>query len=498
MIASIDQLLETLANPEGRFKTLEGIHLESENGEPHYSLHCGGAVAVFRVWWNSRPYELRFPLKDYERRNVQARQRAAYLQQVRAPYLAEYLFRGGEMLLFDASERFHYVDMVLAERPQGVLLGDFLAGVCDRGERASLVALRKEFCRMAAWLLRTPLVHGALKPANIIVMPGGAIRLVNYEAMCVPQMDDYAEHAADDRVALANLALGLTVLSASPEAYRALNGNSVFRTPVLRSSLLHLFDDLARQPGCGPMRQLTQMLQQSRYTPPQGADLSAILEALADDPTEIVLPPRLMERIRVSSEPVGSVGTLSAETEIPAVPGPTDLSAYDWAGPMAEALICVQQGTKWGYLHSSGEIAIPLQYDWADDFLEGRAVVCVGGQFGLIDKEGREVLPPIYESIDWDCRHGVARVSYDGKIGLYDRNGDERVTPVYDWMGDVRESELLLVRKDGLCGYIRHSGEVAIPLQYEDAFDFGNDSLAQVTLQGRPLRIDMQGREVCT
>ena len=47
-MASIDQLLETLANPEGRFKTLEGIHLESENGEPHYSLHCGGAVAVFR------------------------------------------------------------------------------------------------------------------------------------------------------------------------------------------------------------------------------------------------------------------------------------------------------------------------------------------------------------------------------------------------------------------------------------------------------------------
>ena len=46
MIASIDQLLEILANPEGRFKTLEGIHLESENGEPHYSLHCGGGSGV--------------------------------------------------------------------------------------------------------------------------------------------------------------------------------------------------------------------------------------------------------------------------------------------------------------------------------------------------------------------------------------------------------------------------------------------------------------------
>lgn len=89
-----------------------------------------------------------------------------------------------------------------------------------------------------------------------------------------------------------------------------------------------------------------------------------------------------MERIRVSSEPVGSVGTLSAETEIPAVPGPTDLSAYDWAGPMAEALICVQQGTKWGYLHSSGEIAIPLQYDWADDFLEGARWFVSAGSSG--------------------------------------------------------------------------------------------------------------------
>lgn len=91
-----------------------------------------------------------------------------------------------------------------------------------------------------------------------------------------------------------------------------------------------------------------------------------------------------------------------------------------------------------------------------------------------------------------------SRVSLTTVRSVVRRNGDERVAPVYDWMGDVRESELLLVRKDGLCGYIRHSGEVAIPLQYEDAFDFGNDSLAQVTLQGRPLRIDMQGREVCT
>lgn len=42
MMLSIDQLLETLSNPEGRFKTLSGIHLENENGGPVISCAAVG------------------------------------------------------------------------------------------------------------------------------------------------------------------------------------------------------------------------------------------------------------------------------------------------------------------------------------------------------------------------------------------------------------------------------------------------------------------------
>lgn len=55
---SIDQLLETLGNPEGLFKSLTGLHLENQNGEPNYVLRSGGSVATFRVWLEERSCEL--------------------------------------------------------------------------------------------------------------------------------------------------------------------------------------------------------------------------------------------------------------------------------------------------------------------------------------------------------------------------------------------------------------------------------------------------------
>ena len=67
--------------------------------------------------------------------------------------------------------------------------------------------------------------------------------------MCVPQMDDYAEHAADDRVALANLALGLTVLECIAGGLSRTQRQFGFPYSGAPFLPLHPFDDLARQPG---------------------------------------------------------------------------------------------------------------------------------------------------------------------------------------------------------------------------------------------------------
>ena len=118
MMLSIDQLLETLSNPEGRFKTWSGIHLENENGEPGYLLRSGGAVAIFRVWLEERSCELSCALKNREQRSVSACLRVNFLQRITAPYLVDYEFHGQEMLLFDTMGNSFDIDVVLTERPQ--------------------------------------------------------------------------------------------------------------------------------------------------------------------------------------------------------------------------------------------------------------------------------------------------------------------------------------------------------------------------------------------
>lgn len=77
-----------------------------------------------------------------------------------------------------------------------------LSELCDRGEKGLLFALRNSFCEMASWLLQSPIVHGALKPINVVVTPDGMCRLVRYEAMQVPGMEDLSEHWGDDTVAV--------------------------------------------------------------------------------------------------------------------------------------------------------------------------------------------------------------------------------------------------------------------------------------------------------
>ena len=164
---------------------------------------------------------------------------------------------------------------------------------------------------------------------------------------------------------------------------------------------------------------------------------------------------------------------------------------------MCESMICVQKNELWGYVNSEGEEVIPLKYKWAGDFDEGRAAVIEtdAETYALIDKTGREILPPIYELVEWDGAHGVAKVSYEGLFGLYDRNGKEIVPLIYDWMGETA-NELILVRStDGRCGYIRHNGEVAIPIEWDDAYDF-EDGHALVFKNGDSFEIDVRGHRV--
>lgn len=485
MVCTVNNIIETLYNPEGRFRTLRGLTLDdAQIYDPVFSY--GGAIVSFKVWWQHKPYLLKCFLNRDGISDVALRQVASHVMSLDAPYLVDYQYWGDEMLIFDDLEQARYIDVVLMERPEGQLLNHYLADAADRQDIRGIERAMRTFCKMGAWLLGAKLVHGFLKPSNILVTPTGELKLLNYERMQVPMMETFRDKVNEDNIAVANLALGLKVLSSSPAAFRALNGNSVFHTPILRSTLLPIFASLADESGCRPMGRIVDLLLSSNYRLQQRKTLISALEALAADATEI------------TSEQVSDAFSALYDPREPQVQAhvQTDLNRYDEVSPVSEAMRAVGQNGLWGYVDSQGKEVIPLRYEWADDFREGRAAVQLDGNFALLDKEGNEILPAVFESMDWFPEYGIVEVSYDGKVGLYDRDGREILPMSYEWLGPM--GPLVLVRQDGLCGYIRPNGELAIPLRYTDAYDFDAEGKALVMENDRQYYINMAGEEMAT
>ena len=494
MALAIHNLLETVCNPAGRFKMLDGIEVErDEFDDPVFSVT--GKTTCFPVRWGDRSYVLKCFVRSQQDSKMVFRQIAEYLERMSSPFLVDYVYLSEEMLVFNDNGDSYYTDVILMEYPEGTkTLDEFMAEACERGDKPMLARLLREFCRMAVWIINDGIVHGAIRASNILVARDGSVRLINYESMQVPPMGSTRPAVIDnDNIVVANLALGLKAVLSDPSLFHVLKGDSIFRLPIVRSSLLSMFAEAAEKAGCAPMKSLVEMLSTCNHTLHSRRELSEVLEALSVDSTtvDIDLARLTQDQKEKTSSPTESMPQDKMLSR-------HDLSkTYSWVGTMCESMICVQKNDLWGYVNSEGEEVIPLQYKWAGDFDEGRAAVIEtdAETYALIDKTGREILPPIYELVEWDGAHGVAKVSYEGLFGLYDRNGKEIVPLIYDWMGETG-NELILVRSmDGRCGYIRHNGEVAIPIELDDAYDF-EDGHALVYKDGDSFEIDVSGQRV--
>ncbi|MGE5559874.1 MAG: WG repeat-containing protein [Chloroflexota bacterium] len=76
-----------------------------------------------------------------------------------------------------------------------------------------------------------------------------------------------------------------------------------------------------------------------------------------------------------------------------------------WAGKQGDGLIAFRDGAsgKYGYLTTSGEVAIPAQYDHVEPFNDGRAIAALrtdsGLRYGLIDRQGKNITAFDYASL---------------------------------------------------------------------------------------------------
>jgi hypothetical protein len=206
---------------------------------------------------------------------------------------------------------------------------------------------------------------------------------------------------------------------------------------------------------------------------------------------------------------------------------------YEDARDFKEGLAAVKSRDLWGYIDTTGKVAIPFSYkvpeagsfsngfafaggafidtgggaafegktfERAGAFSEGLAAVQTGGQWGFIDSGGRFAVPPAYEDAG-RFSGGLAPVKRNGLWGYIDARGRLLISPRYLRAGPFGSGgegqNRAAVDLDGKVGYIDRSGRFAIAPAYDEGGEF-RGALAPVKGPGRRDwgYIDAAGKEV--
>jgi len=201
--------------------------------------------------------------------------------------------------------------------------------------------------------------------------------------------------------------------------------------------------------------------------------------------------------------------------------------SFDICGDFHEGLAVVSdnQSDKFGFIDKSGHVAIPCKWNEAYGFEEGLAVVWDDtGQCGCIDKKGRLVIPCQYiEDADLYFHEGIATVYREYKnggsylmnkagqkicdlgfgcgtvyfkeglgsienYGFIDKNGKLLIEDIWSPEG-MGFSEGLAPTEEG---YIDHLGNIVIPSNWEQCFEF-HEGLAMVVKDDKYGYIDHSG-----
>ena len=146
---------------------------------------------------------------------------------------------------------------------------------------------------------------------------------------------------------------------------------------------------------------------------------------------------------------------------------------------------------RFGYIDRRGELVIRPQFSFAGMFEEGRAVVGQDCCFGYIDRDGHVVVDCTYDEAGPYC-NGVAAVCQGGLFCLVDGTGTPLFPPLYETL-TCPACGLALASLDDKFGFVGPSGEVRLPLVFDDASPLDVAGWAHVVLGEEAYFIDTEG-----
>lgn len=469
MAVHLSNLIESILNPNRRFRTLDGIYgVRNGDGEPAMTL-CELTVD-FDMVWNGAEYTLRcFRTPDSDR-SGDLRELSVYTRYIECGFITPHLYLEDEMLVFDTADRPVYVDVVLQQKPVGLRLDHYLSETAAKGDREAIRGLMNEFSGIAEWLTTNDFSHRNICSRNIYVTSGAELKLVNY-------CRGSRKRSHEDLLSLGTLTAALYIASCQPELYGEIIHDKTLKVSGFRK-LTAIIADLMSGEEAGALKELLALLATGAEVP--GEELCRAISRVAKT------PPRSYEALENIAARLRSRNA--------AANGNADTGKYSFMGMMHDMMMRVFDGTQWFYVDKHGGRALPGSFVNAGDFSEGRAAVETAEGYGLIDLNGRFVIGPHCDDIEWDSMHNVAIVTADGQSGLYNREGRPLTGLIYDQILPGNEG-MFPVRRDGKYGFIRRDGLMAIRPQFDDAFGF-RDGFARVSIANREFLIDANGNPI--
>ncbi|MBI5913790.1 MAG: WG repeat-containing protein, partial [Bacteroidetes bacterium] len=172
----------------------------------------------------------------------------------------------------------------------------------------------------------------------------------------------------------------------------------------------------------------------------------------------------------------------------------TDYTQHDLNIDNAGVMTC--EGCTWGYLDTSGQLAVAPQYSFAKDFVNEVGIVESGGKWGMVDSKGKQLLPCRYDGLGFleNTGNKVLRIfKKEEKYGLIDTLGQLAVGVQYDNIGSFSEGRLA-VKRNGVWGFVDRNGREVVPCRFDEVGTF-SEGWATVRLGSKWGYIDRNGTE---
>ncbi len=154
------------------------------NGSPF--AFVGGFNMVFQLEHQNKKWAFRVwhvPMGENKDRYVAI---SKYLTNSKLPYFADFIYNENSLLVNG-----ELTDTIRMEWLDGILLKDYIEKHLNN--KAKLKLLANNFLEMTKTLREAKISHGDLQEGNILVDDSGNIRLVDYDSICIPEIEGQKE-----------------------------------------------------------------------------------------------------------------------------------------------------------------------------------------------------------------------------------------------------------------------------------------------------------------